>query len=105
MKRYATIPVITTVENPKRRFIVTKYPEIPRGSSDIYVYTTKGDMYDLLAKSYYNDSSLWWIISRANPNLTTLDTIYPNPGDQIRIPAPSRISSIIGAYELLNKNF
>ena len=105
MKRYSAISVITTAENPKRRFIVTRYPEISRGPSDIYVYTTKGDRYDLLAKSYYNDSSLWWIISRANPNLTSLDTIYPNPGDQIRIPAFSRIPVIMGAYELLNKNF
>jgi phage tail protein X len=103
MKRYSIIPVITTPEDPKRRYVVTKYPEISRESSDIYVYTTKGDRYDLLAQSYYNDSSLWWIISKANPNLTSLDTIYPNPGNQIRIPSPSRIASIIGTYELLNK--
>lgn len=105
MKRYRPIPIISTEENPKRRYVVTKYPEIPRGSSDIYVYVTKGDRYDLLAQAYYNDSSLWWIISKANSNLTSLDTIYPNPGDQIRIPSPSRVTTIISSYELLNRSF
>lgn len=104
MKRYSSIPIITTPENQKRRYIVVKYPEIPRGSSDIYVYVTKGDRYDLLAQTYYNDSSLWWIISKANSNLTSLDTLYPNPGDQIRIPAPSRISFIMAAYNNINPN-
>jgi hypothetical protein len=87
MKRYRPIPIISTEENPKRRYVVTKYPEIPRGSSDIYVYVTKGD------------------ISKANSNLTSLDTIYPNPGDQIRIPSPSRVTTIISSYELLNRSF
>ena len=102
MKRYATISVITTAENPKRRFIVTKYPEIPRGSSDIYVYITKGDRYDLLAQTYYYDYTLWWVIARANLNLTDADSLYPPIGEQIRIPAPSRISNILASYAALN---
>jgi hypothetical protein len=105
MKRYKPIRIISTEGNLKRKYIVTKYPEIPRGSSDIYVYVTKGDRYDLLAQTYYKDSSLWWIISKANSNLTSLDTIYPNPGDQIRIPSPSSITTIISSYELLNRTF
>lgn len=103
MKRYKSINIIATSENPKRRYVITKYPEIVRGSSDIYVYVTKGDRYDLLAQTYYGDYSLWWIIAKANSNLTSLDTLYPNPGDQIRIPAPSRITSILSSYESLNK--
>ena len=100
MARYSSIPIITTPENPKRRYILTKYPSIPREFSDIYVYTTKGDRYDLLAQSYYGDSSLWWIIARANPS--TSDSIYPNVGEQIRIPSKSRISNILGEYNNLN---
>ena len=105
MNRYNFIHIISTKNDLKKRYIVTKYPEITRDSLDIYVYVTKGDRYDLLAQTYYNDSSLWWIIARSNFNLTSLDTIYPNPGDQIRIPSPSRISSILSSYEILNKSF
>lgn len=103
MARYSGIPVITTPNNPKRRYINVKYPEITRDFSDIYVYTTRGDRYDLLALSYYGDAQLWWIIARANTNNTIPDSLYPNVGEQIRIPGPSRISFILGEYESLNR--
>jgi hypothetical protein len=103
MARYSGIPVITTPTNPKRRYINVKYPEITRDFSDIYVYTTKGDRYDLLALSYYGDVQLWWIIARANTNNTTPDSLFPNIGEQIRIPGPSRIAFILGEYESLNR--
>lgn len=103
MARYSGIPVITTPNNPKRRYINVKYPEITRDFSDIYVYTTKGDRYDLLALSYYGDTQLWWIIARANTNNTIPDSLFPNIGEQIRIPGPSRIAFILGEYESLNR--
>jgi len=103
MARYSGIPVITTPKNPKRRYINVKYPEITRDFSDIYVYTTKGDRYDLLALSYYGDAQLWWIIARANTNNTIPDSLFPNVGEQIRIPGPSRIAFILGEYESLNR--
>jgi hypothetical protein len=102
MARYSGIQIITTPNNLKRRYINVKYPEITRDFSDIYVYTTRGDRYDLLALSYYGDAQLWWVISRANLNNTSPDSIYPNIGEQIRIPGPSRISIILGEYENLN---
>jgi hypothetical protein len=103
MARYSSIQIINTIENPKRRYTNLKYPEITVDFSDIYVYTTRGDRYDLLAQTYYGDSSLWWVISRANPSQTS-DSLLPNPGEQIRIPAASRISIILGQYEDLNQN-
>lgn len=103
MARYSTIPIISTIETPKRRYINVKYPEITRDFSDIYVYTTRGDRYDLLALSYYGDAQLWWIIARANTNNTTPDSLYPNIGEQIRIPGSSRVSTILSLYENLNK--
>jgi hypothetical protein len=42
------------------------YPNIPLKDSDIYVATETGDRLDTLAYTYYNDSSLWWIIASAN---------------------------------------
>jgi hypothetical protein len=103
MARYSGIPIITTPNNPKRRYINVKYPEITRDFSDIYVYTTKGDRYDLLALSYYDDAQLWWIIARANTNNTTPDSLFPNIGEQIRIPGPQRIAFILSEYESLNR--
>jgi hypothetical protein len=101
MERYTPIRIITTPENPKPRYRVTKYPQIPLASSDIYVYTTQGDRYDTLAQIYYSDSSLWWIINRANPS-QDCGSLFPSIGSQIRIPSPTNINSILTQYEGLN---
>jgi hypothetical protein len=102
MARYSSVQIITTPEDPRRRYINVKYPPIVRGNDDIYVYTTKGDRYDLLALNYYGDTSLWWVIARSNANNTIPDSLYPNVGEQIRIPSPLRISTILGEFETLN---
>jgi hypothetical protein len=102
MNRYSTIRIITTEDNPKRRYANVKYPEIPLDFSDIYVYTTVGDRFDSLAQTYYGDSSLWWVISRANPSQTS-DSLIPNKGEQIRIPSSQRIPLILDAYDNLNR--
>ena len=82
-------------------YATTRYPEIPRSFSDIYVYTTIGDRYDGLAQIYYGDSSLWWIISIANSSLSQ-NSLIPPVGSQIRI--PSNPNPIIADYEILNKS-
>ena len=103
MARYSSIRITTTSDDSRRRYINVKYPIIDAEFTDIYVYTTQGDRYDLLAQTYYNDSSLWWIISRANPT-QDFDSLFPNIGEQIRIPSTQRLSSIIGQYESLNQS-
>jgi hypothetical protein len=40
---------------------------------------------DTLARQYYNDPSLWWIIAQAN-NLNSVN-LGLEPGIQLRIPA------------------
>jgi hypothetical protein len=68
MKRYKNIGLFNPLTtSTQRRYTTTKYPEISRSFEDIYVYTAMGDRYDILALSYYSDSTLWWIISSANP--------------------------------------
>jgi phage tail protein X len=104
MKRYYPINQITTDSDLKRRYKTTRYPEILFGESDTYVYTTKGDRIDVLAQTYYFDSSLWWIISLANPNIISFDSIYLPVGEQIRIPSISQISLIMARYEALNNS-
>ena len=103
MARYSSIPVIAYTEDSKRGYATTKYPEIPAEFVDTYVYTNRGDRYDTLALAYYGDPSLYWIISRANPNVTAPDSLVPTVGEQIRIPSVSRISTILSEFESLNK--
>jgi len=101
MPRYSNTNIIRLTPP---RYLTVKYPEILPESSDMYVYTTRGDRYDILALKYYQDSSLWWVISRANSTSLNFDSIIPNIGEQIRIPGPSRISTILDAYYSLNLN-
>lgn len=105
MSRYNQIPTIKIQQENSFPVIYknVKYPEITLGDEDIYVYTTRGDRYDLLAQDYYGNSSYWWIINRANPSQDA-DSLLPNPGAQIRIPSPNRINTILTEYELLNQD-
>ena len=107
MARYNQIPVIqgpnpsTDSKDRILRYRDVKYPLIQRAANDIYIFTGEGDRYDILAQQYYNDSSLYWIISSANYG-TRQDSLLPPLGTQIRIPAPSRINEILSNYANLN---
>lgn len=102
MSRYSQTTIITSIQDQKRRYANVKYPQISLDSQDIYVYTTQGDRYDSLALVFYKDSSLWWIINRANPNQDSA-SLYPAVGAQIRIPSPYRLSTILAQYDSLNQ--
>jgi len=98
MNRYRDTPILKNT-NGKRYYGTTKYPDLPLDFNDIYVYSTVGDRFDILALQYYSDSTLWWVISTANYNLTQ-GSYYIPEGYQIRIPA--NISRIITQYNALN---
>ena len=97
MSRYTNIPIIS-VQGKKIRKTV-RYPEIPLHELDTYVISTAGDRFDILAQEYYQDSSLWWIISTANENLTQNSLTIPE-GLQIRI--PYNPDAILATYNILN---
>ena len=78
-----------------------EYPEIPVSENDIYIVSKSTDRLDLLAREYYNDVRLWWVISKANPNKIKRDSLFINPGQQIRIPAD--VESIYNTFEELNQ--
>ena len=90
MGRYTNIPILKNL-GEKSRYTnkqlraTTKYPLIPNRSTDIYVITDVGDSLSSLANSFYNDQSLWWIISAANVGLPQ-DSLYIEAGTQLRIP-------------------
>lgn len=100
MNRYNNTDVYTTSKG-KRYLGTTKYPTIPLSLSDIYVYATQGDRFDILAQQYYQDSSLWWVISSANSDLPQ-DSYYIPEGTQIRI--PQNISQVISLFDNLNND-
>lgn len=85
MNRYQDAPIIV---KEGKEIITTRIFSAPEESiDDIYVISTAGDRFDLLAREYYNDLKLWYIIAAANP-LVRKDTLMVEPGLQIRIPFP-----------------
>jgi hypothetical protein len=106
MNRYQYTPVITI--DKSQSYQTTRYPEIPLSENDIYVYTTVGDRFDTLARQYYQDQSLWWIISIANtavagtnlPSDLPQDSLLIPDGSQIRIPA--NYAGVIDSFKLIN---
>ena len=85
------------------------FRSIGLSENDIYVYSSQGDRFDILANQYYGDQSLWWIISIANtavagtslPSDLTQDSLVIPEGIQIRIPA--NYASVLNDYKILNK--
>ncbi len=106
MARYSSILItegpdpLSNPKDRKPRYQNVKYPDISTSPDDLYIFVNEGDRYDVLAQTYYQDSSLWWIISSAN--VFRQDSLIPSPGSQIRIPAVSRTNQIISNYESLN---
>jgi phage tail protein X len=97
MNRYQNIP--QTKIDGKLVYQTSRYPEVPLSSNDIYVYTTQGDRFDILAQQYYKDSSLWWVISIANNDLNQSTLVIPE-GIQIRI--PSTYANVVRDFNILN---
>jgi hypothetical protein len=74
------------------------YPDIPLSNDDNYVISVLGDRMDLLAFDFYADSSLWWVIASANS--LSGDSLYLEPGMQIRIPI--NIAGVVNQYNSIN---
>jgi len=74
------------------------YPDVPVTENDNYVITTLGDRFDILANNFYGDPSLWWVIPSANG--ISGDSLYPEPGLQLRIPTDVR--EILNSYKSIN---
>jgi len=98
-KRYSTIK--RDFDDTGRVYLTNPiYPEIEETENDIYILSSDGDRYDILAKNFYGDPSFWWIIATANNS--TRDNLTITPGEQIRIPANKE--RIISRFEDLNRN-
>jgi len=98
MDRYRNIKTLKNTQGIEY-YRGTKYPEIPLSENDIYVITVTGDRLDIIANRYYGDSTLYWIISAANPS-QSFSSMYLIEGSQLRI--PNNISNVLAAYNALN---
>lgn len=99
--RYADITTAKLNGTGSMYYTNNVYPDIPVTNGDYYVITTFGDRLDLLANSFYKDSSLWWIIAIANglPG----DSVFPPIGTQLRIPLDIR--GALNNYKRVNNEF
>ena len=100
MERYENTDILKTEYTDRPYYKGKYYPNIPLSENDVYVITTVGDRLDNLAYSYYNDSTLWWIIATANNNITK-GALYPTPGTQLRI--PTDLNNVLQQFDKFNK--
>ncbi len=106
MARYSKIPKSRTSDSKLRdegtRFYrTTTYPVVPNNPNDIFIVTEFGDRLDSLAFKFYKNSSLYWIIYSANPDILRADQLYLPAGVQIRIPVD--IQTVLSVFDNLNK--
>jgi hypothetical protein len=96
--RYRNTKVKTDREG-NRVYGLTFYPKIPIKDSDKYIAVTRGQRLDTLADQYYGDTSLWWIISKANK--LSGSEIQLDPSKTYRIPLS--IDTILAEFNDLNR--
>lgn len=96
--RYQNIVVTKQPRSGERYYVNNLYPDIPLSPNDSYIITVLGDRLDLLSLDFYNDTSFWWVIAVANA--LPGDSLYLEPGAQIRIPA--NLTGVINNYKLEN---
>lgn len=94
MSRYATSRVIINSQE-KRYNTTTIVPVFPTSDSDIYIVTTSVERLDKLAKTFYDDSTMWWIIATANGLGKGTITVPAN--SRLRIPSATNAQQIINA--------
>ena len=82
-------------ESYVRRLSTTVYPTFTDDISSTKIIAQDGDRLDILAKEFYNDERMWFVIAKAN-NLGKGSMAIP-PGTLISIPyeTPMGISSLI----------
>ena len=96
MKRYENNK-IKIDKDGKRVYTTTYYPSIPLSNSDQFIQTKDGVRLDELAQTYYGDSTLWWVIAKAN-GIKGFTSLKSNT----RLRIPSNITGIIEKFKQLN---
>jgi len=104
INRYQNIPKEKI--DGKTVYKTSRYPEVPLSENDIYVISTQGVRFDVLAQQYYGDSSLWWVISIANTGNAGAGTLPVLPQNSLVIPEGTQIripNNPIQIYNVFNQ--
>jgi|TARA_A100001515_G_scaffold136500_1_gene128308 hypothetical protein len=96
MKRYSNTRVKID-KSDIRVYSTTYYPEIKLSDNDIFIMPKEGERLDFLAHKYYGDTTLWWIIAKANG---VKGVAVPPLDEPIRIPGD--ITKVIQDFRKLN---
>lgn len=73
--------------------IIQNYKFRP-SKEDLLVEFRDGDRLDILAKNFYGDETLEWVILQANPQYNSPLDI--KSGDVLNVPLPEKVRDIIG---------
>ena len=69
-------------------------PRFSPSKDDLLLEIVSGDRLDLIAKKFYGDEVLDWVLLEANPNLKSPFDL--KSGDILRVPLPEKVSDILG---------
>ena len=81
-----------------RTYKTTYYPDIPIHDRDQFIYPKFGERLDALAYRFYGDTSLWWVIAKANG---LKGKLYVPQDTEIRVPGD--ITKVLEDFNNLNK--
>ena len=90
--------VIRRDSNNKRYYRPTVIPNIPIKDTDIFMYPILGDRFDTIAYRQYGDSTLWWIIAKANGYIKG----ELAPDSELKLRIPTEIEDIIESVNRSN---
>ena len=76
----------------------TLYPEIRINDGDKFIYPLPGDRLESIAYRYYGDTTLWWIIAKANDIRDGGFGLKPS----VKIRIPSNVPRIINDLRTIN---
>ena len=101
MSRYKYTGMKIDKNTGNRVMKITLYPEIQITDNDIFVYPIDGDRLENIAYRHYGDTTLWWIIAKANDIRD--GSFALSPTEKLRI--PKNISQIISDLRSINEDF
>lgn len=101
MSRYRFTGIKIDKDTGNRVMKTTLYPEIRINDGDRFVYPIDGDRLESLAHRYYGDSTLWWIIAKANDIRDGSFALKPD--EKLRI--PGNVSQVISDLRSINEDF
>lgn len=89
--RFADLIVVDGVEH----WDLLQLADIPTQRDDLKYLVKTADRIDLLARRFYGDAVLWWVIALAN-GMEIVPTAL-NDGQVLRIPSPRFVQQVLFA--------